>query len=128
MLTEYSDAIHSMSEIEKILLKNSIKILNKTLEPGVDSLNLSSLGISDFIKNCKLEISNFKDIKKKIDKSAGHIDEFVKGIEDAQILREFDFEHKKDSLYNPMEFLSHFDEHMKRIIQEKADNYHMVGD
>ena len=69
--------------LKKILLKNSIKTLNKTLEPGVDSLNLSSLGINDFIKSCRIAINEFKDVKKKIEKSAGHIDEFVKGIEEA---------------------------------------------
>jgi len=52
MLKEYDEAVHSMNEIEKILLENPIKKLNHALEPGHESLNLSSLGIPDFIKNC----------------------------------------------------------------------------
>lgn len=52
MLKEYSEAIDSLTDIEKILLKSSISDLNKCLEPGHESLNLSSLCIPDFIKNC----------------------------------------------------------------------------
>jgi len=42
-------------------------------------------------------------------------------------MREFDFENKKDSLYNPLEFLVHFDEHMKRITNENVEKYNMIG-
>ena len=130
MLREYSEAVHSLSEIEKILLQKSIKELNRVLEPGWESLNLSSLGIQDFITVCKKKINDFRDIKKNVQKHAGNIEDFVKAIEEAQILRDFDFEAKKDqkeTLYNPMEFLSHFDEHMKRIVSEIVEKYNMIG-
>jgi len=42
-------------------------------------------------------------------------------------MREFDFENKKDSLYNPLEFQAHFDEHMKRIRDENVEKYNMIG-
>ena len=42
-------------------------------------------------------------------------------------MRDFDFENKKDSLYNPLEFLVHFDEHMKRITNENVEKYNMIG-
>jgi len=45
MLKKYRQAVHSLNDIEKILLQGKIKKLNKVLDPGVDSLNLSSLGI-----------------------------------------------------------------------------------
>lgn len=49
MLREYNEAVHTLSEIEKKLLEEQIKKLNRALEPGHESLNLSSLGIPDFI-------------------------------------------------------------------------------
>jgi dynein heavy chain len=52
MLREYNDQVHSLSEIERKLLETSISKLNKALEPGHESLNLSSLGIPDFIYDC----------------------------------------------------------------------------
>lgn len=52
MLREYNDQVHSLSEIERKLLETSINKLNKALEPGHESLNLSSLGIPDFIYDC----------------------------------------------------------------------------
>lgn len=36
------------------------------MEPGHDSLNLSSLGIPNYIENCKKEIDKFRDIKKSV--------------------------------------------------------------
>lgn len=81
MLKEYSEAIDSLTDIEKILLKSSISDLNKCLEPGHESLNLSSLCIPDFIKNCQEAISKFRDTKKKVEKSASTIDEFIQKIE-----------------------------------------------
>jgi dynein heavy chain len=127
MLREYSEAVHSLNEIEKILLKQAIRALNKALEPGWESLNLSSLGIEEFINTCKQAINEFRDVKKNVEKHAGTIEEFVHAIEEAQLLREFDFEQKKDQLYNPMEFLAHFDEHMRRVVSENVEKYNMIG-
>jgi hypothetical protein len=44
--------------------------LNKALEPGRDSLNLCSLGISSLISKCTAEINSFKDLKRNVSKSA----------------------------------------------------------
>jgi dynein heavy chain len=57
--------------------------LNRTLEPGHESLNLASLGIPDFIDNCLRAINEFRDIKKKVRKSTGMIEDIVKSIEEA---------------------------------------------
>ncbi len=68
------------------------------MEPGHDSLNLSSLGIPDFIDSCMRAINEFNDIKKKVAKSAGTIEDLVRSIEDAVILREYDFEARKENI------------------------------
>jgi dynein heavy chain len=75
--------VHTLSEIEKKLLDEPIAKLNLALYPGHDSLNLSSLGIPDFIDNCMKAINEFRDIKKKVGKSAGMIEDIVRSVEDA---------------------------------------------
>jgi hypothetical protein len=70
------------------------------LDQGYESKNLSSLGINEFIDNCRVAINSFRDMKKKVAKSAGMIEEIVRNIEEAVILKEFDFEARKDSPYN----------------------------
>lgn len=52
MLEDYNNTVNSLNDIDRTLLTDQIKKLNKTLEPGYDSQNLSSLGIPDFIENC----------------------------------------------------------------------------
>jgi len=66
MLDEYNEAVHSLTDVDRKLLENHIKKLNEKLEPGHFSLNLSSLGIPDFIDNCMKAINQFRDIKKKV--------------------------------------------------------------
>jgi dynein heavy chain len=97
MLREYNETVHTLSEIEKRLLDDQIRKLNRVLEPGHESLNLSSLGIPDFIDTCMKAINEFRDVKKKVGKSAGMIEDIVKSIEDALILKEYDFESRKEN-------------------------------
>jgi len=70
MLKEYNKTVINMSDIDKKLLETKIVELNKALEPGRDSLNLCSLGISSFISKCNSEINSFKDLKRNVSKSA----------------------------------------------------------
>lgn len=70
MLKEYNETVINMSDIDKKLLEAKIVELNKALEPGRDSLNLCSLGISSFIGKCNAEINSFKDLKRNVSKSA----------------------------------------------------------
>jgi dynein heavy chain len=66
MLDEYKDAVHSLSDVDRKLLENHIRKLNEKLEPGHLSLNMSSLGIPDFIKDCMNAINHFLDVKKRV--------------------------------------------------------------
>ena len=75
--------------------------MNSKLEPGHESLNLSSLGIPDFIESCHKGITEFKDVKKKVRKSTNMIEDIVRSIEEAQILREYDFETRKENASLP---------------------------
>ena len=49
------------------------------------------MGINDFIDNCRGAIKSFTDIKKKVAKSLGMIEDIVRNIEEAVILKDFDF-------------------------------------
>jgi len=66
MLDEYNEAVHGLSDIDKKLLQKQINDLNAVLEPGHESLNLSSLGVPDFIDNCMKAINHFRDVVKKV--------------------------------------------------------------
>jgi dynein heavy chain, axonemal len=98
-------------------------------------LNLSSLGIPDFIDKCFKAINEFKETKKKVEKSASHIEEFVRNIEEAKIFKDYDFETRKDpnssSVLNipiATEFMTYFDEHMGKVVSECVEKYNMIGD
>ena len=130
MLREYNESVNTLIEIEMKLLESQIHKLNRALEPGHESLNLSSLGIPDFIDTCLRAINEFRDVKKKVAKSAGMIEDIVKNIEEAVVLREYDFETPKESASLPsvMEFYNYFEEHMKKTVEELVDKYKVVGD
>lgn len=116
MLREYYEAVHSLNPIEKRLLESQISKLNKVIEQGHESKNLSSLGINDFIENCRGAIKSFCDIKRKVAKSSGMIEDIVRSIEEAVILKDFDFEGKRESPLSPSEFSAYSDEHMTKTI------------
>ena len=68
MLKEYNEAVHTLKDIDRKLLYKQIAKLNKQLEPGHDSLNLSSLGIKEYIDTCKLAIKEFSVKRNKVEK------------------------------------------------------------
>jgi hypothetical protein len=52
----------------------------------------------------------------------------VRSIEEAVILKDFDFENRKDSPLSPTEFSSYSDEHMNKSIGELSEKYKIIGD
>lgn len=91
MLQDYNNTVNSLNDIDRILLQEQIRKLNKALEPGYDSQNLSSLGIPDFIDNCNKAINAFKDVKNKVFKLSQMIEDILKQIEETVILRKYEF-------------------------------------
>jgi len=71
-------------------------------------------------------------MKKKMQNNATTIEEFVHAIEEAQLLRDFEFDSntKGDSKYmmSIMDFMHHFEEHLNRVVQENVEKYNLVGD
>jgi hypothetical protein len=91
MLREYYSTINSLKDVEKDLLKNQLHSLKEKLTPGTESYNLNSLGINDFILTCTKEIKSFQDKKNKVEEKTRNIEDIIKTIEKAKILRNFDF-------------------------------------
>jgi len=130
MLREYDDAINTLSDIDRKLLSEKITEVNSKLEPGTDSYNLCSLGIPDFIDDCIKKINEFRDIKKNVNKNASMIEDIIKSIEDAQILKDFDFESRRETntLPSVFEFYAYFEDHMQKVVNELVDKYKIIGD
>lgn len=91
MLREYYSTINSLKDVEKDLLKNQLYSLKEKLTPGTESYNLNSLGINDFILTCTNEIKRFQDKKNKVEEKTRNIEDIIKTVEKAKILRDFDF-------------------------------------
>ena len=125
MLKEYKESLSSLKEIEFPLLEEDIRILNKALEPG-ESYNLSSLGISDFIDTCLRAINKFRDKQSKISKSALMIEDIVKGVEDAVLIKEYDFKGANSKTLN--DFYYFFESQITEVTIEMSDKYKIIGE
>lgn len=130
MLKEYDDAINTLSDIDRKLLEERIREVNRQLEPGCDSYNLCSLGIPDFIDECIKRINEFRDVKKNVNKNASMIEDIIHSIEDAQILKEFDFESRNqtNTLPSVFEFYAYFEDHMQKVVSELVEKYKIIGE
>ena len=126
MLAEYHEAIFSLSEIDIQLLAHEIRKLDDALRPGHESLNLNSLGITDFIDKCRKAINDFRDIKKKVATNAMHIQKIIDSIGNAVLMKEFEWE-RKDSLLL-MEFIEYFEKHRQEVLVDLAENYRNIGE
>ena len=149
MLREYNTTINGLKDVEKNLLSINLKTLKEKLEPGVSSYYLNSLGINDFIENCKSEIKQFNDKRNKVEEKTRNIEDIIHTIEDAKIIKEYDFntllkkqtemqkalkdglprDFQKDMQSYPslQEFVSHFEKYMATEIDTLSDKYHKIG-
>ena len=134
MLREYRQTVDSLKDVEKDLLSQSLQSLIRHLEPGAESYYLNSLGISDFIQNCEKEIKRFNDKKNKVEEKTRNIEDIIRTIEDAKILRDYDFlslsKNQKDlkNYPNLQEFVSHFEKYLQTEVESLAEKYQKIGD
>jgi dynein heavy chain, axonemal len=125
MLREYHDAVGSLKKVERMLLKNHIKRLDKALEPGINSLNWNSLGIHEFISKCRQAISKFKDTKGNVTSDIDTIEQKVKKIEEVILIKDFEWERKQ-----PMDlrsFQDFFEKHKQTVIEDLVKDYESIG-
>lgn len=54
IVRDYNNIIHKISEQERLLFKEHMELLDKTIEPGIKRLNWS-MNSDNFVVNCKRE-------------------------------------------------------------------------
>ena len=134
MLREYYNTINSLKDVEKDLLSDYLEKLKSVLTPGTESYNLNSLGIKHFIDTCTQQIKSFQDIKNKVEEKTRNIEDIVKTIERAEILRKFDFAkiYKNQSKMNDFltlnQFIAYFENYMSKEVENLADKYMRIGE
>jgi dynein heavy chain len=92
MVEEYHAVVNSLSDIEQYLYSAQLKELTSNLNPVVNSFNLNTLGIYDFIANYKEHLKHFVEMKNKVDEKKRMIEDILATIEGAQFIDETHFE------------------------------------
>ena len=129
MLSEYNQAVGTLQPEEKKLLRDHIKSLDSALEPGKTSYNWHSLGIKTFIENCRKALKEFATIKSQVYKQKDMIEERVKAIEDAKIVKEFDWSRKEySSVMDITEFYDYIEIHRQATVTELFKKYSEISD
>lgn len=86
MLEEYNNTIDGLSDVEKNLFQKYLQKLDESLNPVINSFNLNSLGINDFIKSYREELKKFNEIKNKVDEKKRMIEDIIRKIEDCKLI------------------------------------------
>jgi dynein heavy chain len=133
MLREYNQTVGSLKDVEKDLLKTHLKQLRAKLEPGAESYFLNSLGINDFIASCSSEIKRFNDKKNRVEEKTRNIEDIIKTIEEAKIIKDYDFKslsaRQKDLQNYPtlQDFIQHFEKFLNQQVESLAEKYSKIG-
>lgn len=127
MLNEYNEAVGTLKPVERKLLRAHIAILDTELEPGCTSYNWHSLSIKTFIEKCRSAIKNFNSVKNQVQKHADAIEERVKAIEEAKLVRDFDWKRKAHEIMDIMEFYEYFESHRQATVNELRVMYERIG-
>ena len=129
MLFEYNQEVGTLQPEEKKLLRDHIKSLDSALEPGKTSYNWHSLGIKTFIESCRKALKEFATIKSQVYKQKSMIEERVKGIEDAVIVKEPDWTCKDYShLVYISEFSDNIETHRQNEVNDLFKKYSEISD
>ena len=86
MLGDYNETFESLSDIDKNLFSKQLKTLDDSLNPVINSFNLNSLGINDFINSYREELKKFNELKNKVDEKKRMIEDIIKKIENTQLI------------------------------------------
>lgn len=126
LLRGYSSALSNLKPVEKRLLQAQIQRLNKRMDKGAQNHNWFSLSITEYIKDCQSAIDTFKETKSRVLQHAQNIEKKVVNIENAQIIKQLDFDRK-----TPMDlsdFSEYFENHRVKVLDELIKDYQNIGD
>jgi dynein heavy chain len=87
MLFDYHQILDSMDEAEKTLLQNHIKDVKRVISPGLTRLNWNSLGITDYVNRCNLEINRLVTILNHVQKNSNAISAIIEEISRAVLVK-----------------------------------------
>ncbi len=88
MLAEYDKTVNGLNDIEKYLFESHLKALDESLSPVINSFNLNSLGINDFIQSYKEELKKFNEIKNKVDEKKRMIEDIISNIDKTKLIKD----------------------------------------
>lgn len=126
LLRSYQQAVSDLRPVERRLLRNDIEKLDKFMDKGVYNHNWFSLSIDQYIRECQTAIDTFKETKSNCMTHSKNIDKQVNKIENAQIIKQIDFERVQ-----PMditEFAEFFESHRQAMISDLVKDYQFIGD
>lgn len=126
LLRGYKSAMANLKPVEKKLLKIDIEKLNKHMDKGVTNHNWFSLSIDEYIRECQIAIDTFRETKNIVLQHASNIEKKVVNIENAQIIRQIDFNRK--SPMDISEFSDFFESYRIKILSELVKDYQNIGD
>jgi dynein heavy chain, axonemal len=90
MLAQYYRAVHSVPATEQVLLSELLKELEASLDPGFQVLNWNSLGISDFVAQCRKAITDFNTKVSQVLKNKKDLEALVAAMRTASLLPQVD--------------------------------------
>jgi hypothetical protein len=121
LLRSYNSALSNLKPVERTLMHAHIAKLQKHMDKGQKTHNWFSLSIDEYIKECQGAIDTFKETKNVVLQHAQNIEKKVVNIENAQIIRQIDFERN-----NPMdisEFSEYFETYRVKVLAELVKDY-----
>ncbi|KFG44621.1 dynein heavy chain family protein, partial [Toxoplasma gondii GAB2-2007-GAL-DOM2] len=124
MLHHLASARDGMPPVQERLLNNHLEKLEKWLQPGLNSLNWTSLGSEEFISNCNKAITAFRTLRDQVEKNVEIIDEVVQAIEDAQLVRNLEW--NPEQPFNIQEFYEYFEKHRVAVVDELQTKYESI--
>ena len=87
LLRSYNSALTELRPVEKKLLTKQINKLDRLMNKGLENHNWFSLSISEYIKECRKGIDEFKETKGRVLQHSRNIEKQVKNIENAILIR-----------------------------------------
>jgi dynein heavy chain len=109
LLRSYNQALTELRPVEKKLLTKQINKLNRLMDKGLENHNWFSLSISEYIKECKKGIDEFKETKSRVLQHAKNIEKQVNSIESAILIRPIQF--KNHEIMDITQFSEYFESH-----------------
>ncbi|PFH33986.1 dynein heavy chain family protein [Besnoitia besnoiti] len=124
MLQHLASACEGMPPVQTRLLNRHLEKLDKWLQPGLHSLNWTSLGAEEFISSCTKAIMAFRTLRDQVEKNAEIIGEIVQAIQDAELVRSL--EGRPEEPFNIQEFYEYFERHRAALVEELQSKYAFI--